>query len=563
MKSPLLTDAVDLYPTPPALIKRMLDGIDLTTVGAILEPSAGTGNLVTAVKTLLDARRGRSYDDSWRGNRKQPVETTSHGYDIDCVEIDPQLQAILRGAGWRVVHDDFLTYSTHKRYGLILMNPPFSSGAKHLLKALEMQERGGGKIVCVLNAETLRNAFTNERRDLVRRLRDLEASVEYIRDTFTGAERRTDVEVALVKVDIPCANTHSVILEGMRKAREDAESADGAGPQQIVHADYLQGLVERYQFESQAGTALINEYHALKPHILDRIGGEYVKNILTLSLYNDNQFTNDTAASLTNRYIHKIRAKYWSALLADARFTGILTSELRDLYMRKIDSLVDFEFSLFNIYTLRIEFGKLALSGIDKAITDLFEELSHKHHWYDDKSENVHYYNGWKTNKAWKINKKVILPVYSRVENDYGGGLRLSYCSKAMDKLCDVQKVLSYLDGKPTDSSRLIQTIERELGRGRNRGIECGYFSVSLFKKGTCHIVFNNDDLLKKFNLYGSQRKGWLPPSYGRATYADMTPEERDVVDSFEGKAEYAKTLARADFYLPAPEKMLLSIRAA
>ena len=35
------------------------------------------------------------------------------------------------------------------------MNPPFSNGDKHLLKALKMQEKGGA-IICLLNAETIR-----------------------------------------------------------------------------------------------------------------------------------------------------------------------------------------------------------------------------------------------------------------------------------------------------------------------------------------------------------------------------------------------------------------------
>ena len=42
----------------------------------------------------------------------------------------------------RIVHDDFFTYRGWKQYDLILMNPPFSNGAMHLLKAIELQERG-------------------------------------------------------------------------------------------------------------------------------------------------------------------------------------------------------------------------------------------------------------------------------------------------------------------------------------------------------------------------------------------------------------------------------------
>ena len=39
----------------------------------------------------------------------------------------------------------------------------------------------------------------------------------------------------------------------------------------------------------------------------------------------------------------------------------------------------------------------------------IFDEFSIKYN-YSDFATNIHYYNGWKTNKAYKINKKVILP---------------------------------------------------------------------------------------------------------------------------------------------------------
>jgi len=56
--------------------------------------------------------------------------------------------------------------------------------------------------------------------------------------------------------------------------------------------------------------------------------------------------------------------------------------------------------------------------------------------------------------------------------------------------------------------------------------------------------------LLKKFNLFGSQQKGWLPPSYGKANYEDMSAEERAVIDDFEGREEYEKVMRNKDYYL-------------
>ena len=155
--------------------------VDWKRVETILEPSAGRGDLIEcAIRRNgggLSVRYGR-YDLD----------------DIDCVEIDPNLRALLTGKGFRVVHDDFLTYHTRKRYSLILMNPPFSEGDKHLLHALELCEHGG-QIACILNAETIRNPFTNSRKLLARELKKRGASIRFISKGFSGAARKTDVDV--------------------------------------------------------------------------------------------------------------------------------------------------------------------------------------------------------------------------------------------------------------------------------------------------------------------------------------------------------------------------------
>lgn len=40
-------------------------------------------------------------------------------------------------------------------------------------------------------------------------------------------------------------------------------------------------------------------------------------------------------------------------------------------------------------------------------------------------------------------------------------------------------------------------------------------------------------------------RKGWLPPSYGKKGYHDMSRAERIIVDSYEGESSYTDSLAR------------------
>jgi len=108
----------EFYPTPSGLAGRLFAGIDWTRIKSILEPSAGKGDLIECALRMRERMR-----HGFSRSRRE--------FSIDCIELDPDLRALLVGKGYRVVHDDFLTYYTRKRYDLILMNPPFSNGDLH------------------------------------------------------------------------------------------------------------------------------------------------------------------------------------------------------------------------------------------------------------------------------------------------------------------------------------------------------------------------------------------------------------------------------------------------
>ena len=55
-----------------------------------------------------------------------------------------------------------------------------------------MQSRTGGAVICLLNAETIRNAYTNERLDLQRKLTEYNAEIEFIQDAFFGYRCRAE-----------------------------------------------------------------------------------------------------------------------------------------------------------------------------------------------------------------------------------------------------------------------------------------------------------------------------------------------------------------------------------
>ncbi len=518
----------EFYPTPKKVIEKMLARLKIDQIGSILEPSAGKGDIVNAIIEKHEAQLSRY------SNAK---------LDIDTVEIDANLRHILKGKGYRVIHDDFLTLETHKRYSLIMLNPPFSAGDKHLLKALDMQ-KNGGKIVCLLNAETLRNPYTNIRKDLVHRLDEYGAEIEFMDGAFTGAERKTDVEIALVKVDIPRAEQESIIMEGLHQ--EERYRAEQHGPRALTHGEFIDRIVAQYNFEIRAGSTLINEYLAMKSLVQGSLKKNSYKGSILLLNVNESKVD---GPAMINEFIEKVRYKYWEALFLSDEFTSLFTSKLLEQYMDKMNELKGYDFSVFNILQIKEEISRSLLRSVEETILALFDEFSYKHSWYNETSKNIHYYNGWKTNKAWRINKKVIIP-NMHAWDDWSGKLRLQHNHGIIQKLADIEKVFNYLDGGLTDHVDLIETLKRAKEEGQSKKIQLKYFLASFFKKGTCHLEFTNMELLKKFNLFGSQRKGWLPPSYGKASYDDMAADEQGVVDDFEGREEYEKVLQRRDYYL-------------
>lgn len=533
----MFTDNKNYYPTPEHLINKMLSGLDFDRIKSILEPSAGKGDIVEKIK------------------QKEKPETCNRykvTYDIDCVETDQNLQHILRGRGFRVVHDNFLSYDTMKEYDLIVMNPPFDDGCKHLLKAIEMQQRNGGSVVCLLNAETLKNQCSNDRIMLNRLLEEYNATTEYLQEAFMDAERKTSVEIALVKVQLPQVEKESFIFEGLKKAREEKEDTY-TEEYYLAENDLFKSIVNQYKLEVEAGINLIKEYNVMYPLIMtdfakDEITGETVQKggcILKLDLSSNRDGYKNTLS--VNEFIREVRGKYWKALFKNPKFIGKLTNNLQQEFYNKLEELKDFDFSLFNIYELKTDMSKKVVKGIEDTIISLFEELSNKHHYYDEMSKNIHLYNGWKTNKAYIINKKVIIPLtgYNSFWNRYNPS---DY--KVIQKLQDMEKCFNYLDGGLTDAVNLEESLKFAEEYGETKDIQLKYFSITFYKKGTYHITFNNDELLKKFNIFGSQHKGWLPPHYGETTYKDMTADEKMVVNEFEGEKEYSKVILNTGYYL-------------
>lgn len=544
--------AKGFYPTPPELADKLLAGIDWDYILYILEPSAGKGDLVKAI-----------------GAAKKCSHFTEA--NVDCVEIDFHLRSILQAEignelfrNWkcnvRIVHDDFLTFQSRKHYDLIVMNPPFADGDAHLLKAIELQKRYGGQIRCLLNAETLLNPYTNRRKVLQTELSELGAEVEYIEGGFAHGERSTDVAVALIKISIPQVKEDSDIFRRLSEAAHiDEETAQDVTDMAVT--DFMEQIVSRFNVEVDAGLELIREYRNMIPYLLDSFDKEdqFGFTTLTLCVGDPSKAGRRGSVPYVNDFLRLVRRKYWEALFSNKEFVGKLTSNLREKYMGMVEQMVNYDFTLFNIQKIAAQMNAEMNRGVRDTIVELFDKMTEKHTWYPEMERNIHYYNGWKTNKAHKLGMKVILPIYG-VFSDYHWCRDTFNVREAESKISDIEKVFNYLDGNATAEADLHGVLLRACEQGQTKNIPCKFFDVTLYKKGTMHIRFRNQELVDRFNIYCCKNKGWLPPSYGKARYSNMQADEKAVVDSFHGDGKegsgekaYSMVMARADYFLSEP----------
>lgn len=186
-----VVSAPNLFPTPPALAARMVElafehgwGVQvcagMNDRCRILEPSAGTGNIVNSIR---EAGNGRA----------------STSYELVCVEINPRLVDAMKlrrnqesGKDFSVLCADFLTCNGNLgKFDRILMNPPFDHGSdiKHIQHAMTFLAPGGRLVAICANGPRQRE----ELQPLASQWIDLEPG--------TFSEQGTNVNTALLVID--------------------------------------------------------------------------------------------------------------------------------------------------------------------------------------------------------------------------------------------------------------------------------------------------------------------------------------------------------------------------
>lgn len=485
----IFTDNPDFYPTPDAVIAQMMMGEDI--IGkTILEPSAGKGNIVDWLK---------------RNGAKEVI----------ACENDPNIRRLLDGK-CDIIATDFLTVTPDmvSHIDHIVMNPPFSHGAEHILHAYEVAPPGC-TITALCNSESVNGYSRYDRNQRLVELIENEGREESLGAVFEqDAERRTRCRVSLIKLYKHGEGENE--FAGYFFSQYDEDTANANQREGIMPYNFIRELVNRYvsavkMFDDVLeATQRINEAATyVEYEDVVKTNGEPGKRKVEFG-YLPVKFTavsaDERATTVSHAsYRKSLQRYYWRIIFDKLNMRKYATAKLNEQINKFIEDNKNAPFTMANIYRV-IDIviqtnGQRMMSAIVEAF-DTICSLS---------AENSTAGEKWKTNANYMVNKKFIVDWIT----DYGDyswhhdSVRIRYGGNR-DKIEDVCKALCYLTGRDYDT---IGTL-MDAAEGEDWGVwfEWGFFKCIAYKKGTMHFQFLDEDVWFKFNYEVSKVKGWDLP---------------------------------------------------
>ena len=488
------------YPTPAPVAKRMLARLtaDRLRTANVLEPSAGKGDLAEAVVAAMNNGYDNIHERQCRADR------------IRCVEIHPELQATLRGKGFPLVGTDFLTFHPDEKYDLIVMNPPFADGDKHLLHAWEILEHGD--VLCLLNEQTLANPSTAHRK-LLSQIVAEHGEVEPLGACFTEAFRKTGVRVSLVHLHKEASPSAFAFTAGKEKDPYPGFVQDGKWAGEVATRDIVGNLVSDYDRCRQLFMDVSAGIMELGCHA-QRLSG-YSSESWSIFEKAARQLvcetpTREQQERAYNTFVWELKRNAWSKVFQLTRFGNLVSETVRNELDRLMQENRNMAFSRDNIMSLVAMLIDNRDNIMRQCVVDAFDLLTRY-----DKQNRVHV-EGWLTNDAWKVNQRAILP--SVVDAEWISSPRCRWEARA--HLNDIDRALAFLEGKtldvvPCTMTRALDMLFEQYG-GSFSGIpfQSSYFIMRCYKKGTLHIRFRDERLWEQFNITAAKGKAWLPDDY-------------------------------------------------
>ncbi len=218
--------------------------------------------------------------------------------------------------------------------------------------------------------------------------------------------------------------------------------------------------------------------------------------------------TQDKVQVSRDDFAKELQKKSWGWIIGKMNLQKYSTRGLMDDINKFVEQQKNAKFTMKNIYLMLDAIVQTAGQRMDKALLEVFDNLTMHYH------ENRWNVEGWKTNSHYLVNKKFIESYIAPVSR-WGSGMDIS--SGRADRLDDLDKALCYLTGAPwTNERRFYPSVSGKQTWGE--WFYWGFFEVKLFKKGTGHFKFKDENVWALFNQQIARIKGFpLPENLRRS----------------------------------------------
>lgn len=516
---------LQFYPTPDWLADKAWGLFKNRHVERVLDACAGTGALA----------------DAWaRENEALRSYARQSHLPVDAVELDARHHPTLREKGYGVVGLDFLLFQGGAIYSHVIMNPPFANGVTHVLKGWDML--WSGELVAIVNAETLRNPHSAERRRLASLVRE-HGSVEFIADAFKGqgVDREADVEIALIHLDKPAeCSTDWIgpVIEGLTEDRP--EPSDFRLPTELaLPRSFVENQCMAFRLAVKAMREAVRA-EAVALHFAARIGvtmGEAQgRGVEGLKSAKDAERASAAGVrkALRDRYL-ELKDRAWTSVLRSTETLSKLSRKVQKQAESQFADIKALEFTESNVYGFLIGLVQSQPEMQIDMMCDVFDQVSRYH------TDNAVYYRGWKSNDRHRRCGRRIRTTRFILPGHAVQPYQSSLPWESIQVLADIDKVFAMLDGRQTPATSLAQVFQeqfRELKAGQR--VETSYFDVRFYPGiGTIHFFARDKKLVDRLNRLVGRRRAWVPPPDAGAA-AETFWKAFDLAERFDAETRSA-----------------------
>lgn len=354
----------------------------------------------------------------------------------------------------------------------------------------------GCTIIALCNSTNVNATCYREYRKLQEVVK-LYGSSEFLGDVFSTSERKTNVNVSLVKLYKQADGEDE--FSGYFFSQEDEDAANQNTKEGLMPYNVVRDLVNRYisavkLFDSvMEASNQINEIAKVEK--------------FSLPIYFTAVNAEDRSTTITRaQYKKELQKYYWRVIFRKLNMEKFATSKLHQQINRFVEKQSNVPFTMKNVYSVLNMVIQTTGQRMRTALSEAFDLICSL------SAENSTAGETWKTNANYMVNRKFIVSWITEYDTRWPNPFVKLRIGGNKDKIEDICKALCFLTGTDYNNMESLSSFVGENQLAWGGWFDWGFFRCRAYKKGTMHFEFKDEKVWMMFNQEVAKERGWILP---------------------------------------------------